>query len=401
MKLNDADLEALLDEIESDQAERKESFKGDAPDKVRQAICAFANDLPNHGTVGVVFIGAKDNGSPSELNVTDELLLQLADIRSDGNILPLPSMTVEKYTLKGAEMAVITVLPADSPPVRYKGRIWIRTGPRRGIASAQDERILNEKRQHRDLPFDLQPVTFATVANLSKTLFESEYLQGAIAPDILAANERTYEERLAASRMIESADRPVPTVLGCIVLSPRARDLIPSNYVQFLRIDGTELADPIKDEEVIDGPLAQMLRRLDDKLEAHIQTAVEIASGPLERRSPDYPLVALQQIVRNALMHRTYEATHTPVRITWFDDRIEIASPGGPYGIVTRQNFGKPGYTDYRNPNLAETMKVLGFVQRFGVGIQTAQKALLNNGNPPAEFSPEDNLVFVTIWRRR
>jgi len=400
MTLSDADLEALLNDLESDRAERKKTFGGDAPEKARQAVCAFANDLPNHKNPGVVFIGANDDGSPSGLVVTDELLRQLADIRTDGNILPLPTMTVGKRLLKGAEMAVITVVPSDSPPVRYKGRIWIRTGSRRGIASAQDERILNEKRRHRDLPFDLQPVSFATATDLSRTLFEGEYLQGAVAPDIIAANERSYEERLAASRMIESADNPVPTVLGCIVLSPRARDLIPCDYIQFLRIDGTTLADPIKDEEVIDGPLAQMLRRLDDKLEAHIQTAIDIASGVVERRTPDYPLAALQQIARNALMHRTYEATNAPVRITWFNDRIEITNPGGPYGIVTRQNFGKPGYTDYRNPNLAEAMKVLGFVQRFGVGIQTAQKALTDNGNPPAEFDPQENLVLVTVRRR-
>lgn len=400
MVLSDAELESLLNDLESDRVERKETFKGDAPEKVRQAVCAFANDLPNHGKPGVVFIGAKDDGNPSGLAVTDELLLVLADVRADGNTLPMPTMTVEKRILKGAEMAVITVLPADSPPVRYKGRIWIRTGPRRDIANAQDERILNEKRRHRDLPFDLQTLPFAKLHDLNRAAFEGEYLQGAVAADVLAANERSYEERLAASRMIESADNPVPTVLGCIVLSPRARDLVPCDYIQFLRIDGTTLADPIKDEEPIDGPLAQMLRRLDDKLEAHIQTAVDIATGTLEKRSPDYPLAALQQLARNALMHRTYESTNAPVRITWFNDRIEITNPGGPYGIVNRQNFGRPGYTDYRNPNLAEAMKVLGFVQRFGVGIQTAQKALADNGNPLAEFDPQDNLVFVTVRRK-
>ncbi len=400
MTLDDAYLESLLNDLESDRAERKESFRGEAPETVRQAICAFANDLPNHRMPGVVFIGARDDGSPSNLILTDQLLRQLADIRTDGNTLPLPSMSVERRVLKGAEMAVITVLPADSPPVRYKGRIWIRTGPRRGTASAQDERILNEKRKYRDLPFDLQPVSFAAVSDLSHKLFEDEYLQGAVAVDVLAANQRSYEERLAASRMIETADNPVPTVLGCVVLSPRARDLIPCDYIQFLRIDGTTLADSIKDEEVLDGPLAQILRRLDEKLEAHIQTAVDITSGAMERRSPDYPLPALQQIARNAVMHRTYEATNAPIRITWFNDRIETTNPGGPYGIVNRQNFGRPGYTDYRNPNLAEAMKVLGFVQRFGVGIQTAQKALLDNGNPPAEFDPQDTLVLVVLRRR-
>ena len=61
MKLNDNELEALLNDLESDRAERKETFGGDAPEKVRQAICAFANDLPNHAAPGVVFIGARDD----------------------------------------------------------------------------------------------------------------------------------------------------------------------------------------------------------------------------------------------------------------------------------------------------------------------------------------------------
>ena len=60
------------------------------------------------------------------------------------------------------------------------------------------------------------------------------------------------------------------------------------------------------------------------------------------------------------------KGTNTPVRITWYNDRIEIQSPGGPFGSVTAQNFGQDGITDYRNPNLADAMKVLGFVQRFG-----------------------------------
>jgi ATP-dependent DNA helicase RecG len=30
-----------------------------------------------------------------------------------------------------------------------------------------------------------------------------------------------------------------------------------------------------------------------------------------------------------AVMHRAYEATHAPVRVYWYDDRIEISNPGG------------------------------------------------------------------------
>ena len=402
MRLTDEQLLTLLADIESDRAERKESFKGEAPEKVRQAVCAFANDLPGHKEAGVVFIGAKDkDGELCGLDVTDELLRALADIRSDGNILPFPSMSVEKRSLQGKDVAVITVMPADAPPVKYKGRIWIRTGPRRDIANAQDERVLNERRRYGNLPFDLQPVSFATLADLNRATFESEYLPGAFSADVLEANHRSYEERLSACRMIESVASPSPTVLGAMVIGNQPRDLIPCAYVQFLRMDGTELDAPIIDEAVIDGRLGEIMNRLDDKIKAHLSTRIDLTSSDVEKRVVDYPLAALQQLMRNAVMHRTYEATNAPIRITWFNDRIEIISPGGPYGVVNSANFGQPGITDYRNPHLAEALKVLGFVQRFGVGIATARKLLADNGNPPPEFDTGANHVLVTVRRPR
>jgi ATP-dependent DNA helicase RecG len=210
----DRELEMMLKEIESDSVERKESFKGDAPTKVREAVCAFANDLPNHRRAGVVFIGTRDDGSPANLPITDELLRSLADIKTDGNILPPPTLTVSKRLLLGAEMAVIIVEPADSPPVRFRGRIHIRIGPRQGIASAQDERILNERRRFYDRPFDMQPHRLATLAELNRRFFEEAYLSSAFAPDVLEANDRSYEQRLASTKMIAAANEPVPTILG-------------------------------------------------------------------------------------------------------------------------------------------------------------------------------------------
>ena len=393
----DAELERMLADLESDLSERKETLRGDAPTTIREAACAFANDLPDHRRAGVIFIGARDDGSPSGLAVTDPLLRQLADIKTDGNTVPPPSLTVAKRTLRGAEMAVIIVEPSDSPPVRYRGRIHIRIGPRRGIASAQDERILNEKRRHRDRPFDVQPMPSARIEDLDRRLFETEYLPSAFAPEIVALNDRNYEQRLAATKMIATADDPVPTVLGILVLGTRTRDFLPGAYIQFLRIQGRELADPVLDEQVIDGPVGEVLRRIDDKLIAHNRTAVDFTSGPVEARRQPYPLAALQQLVRNAVMHRTYEATHAPARVYWFDDRIEILNPGGPYGVVTRETFGQPGVADYRNPNVAEALRVLGFVQRYGAGIPTARRELATNGNPAPEFDVQPNYIGVTV----
>ena len=143
--------------------------------------------------------------------------------------------------------------------------------------------------------------------------------------------------------------------------------------------------------------VSEALRRLDDKLIAHNRTSVDITNGPVELRKHLYPLAALQQLVRNAVMHRAYEATNAPVRVYWYDDRIEIINPGGPYGEVTVETFGASGLTDYRNPNLAEAMRVLGLVQRFGAGIPIARRALAENGNPPPEFRVQPTYVTAIV----
>jgi len=177
----------------------------------------------------------------------------------------------------------------------------------------------------------------------------------------------------------------------------RPRDFIPASYIQFLRIDGTELSDPILDQEAIDGRLVDMLRRIDEKLQAHIRIATDIQSAETELRRPDYPLAALQQLVRNAVMHRSYEHTHAPIRVSWFNDRIEIHNAGGPFGQVNFDNFGEAGITDYRNPNIAEAMKVLGYVQRFGVGISTARRLLRDNQQPDLEFVVNAQHVLAIV----
>jgi ATP-dependent DNA helicase RecG len=283
---------------------------------------------------------------------------------------------VEKRRLAGAEFAVITVWPCDTPPVRYKGRIHVRWGPRRGLATAQDERILNERRRHLDRPYDVHSARGATLDEIDRLRFEQEYLPALVARDVLTANERSYEQKLAVTKMVLSDIDPTPTVLGLLVIGKSPSDWIPGTYTQFLRLDGVDLTAPILDEEVIHGTVTDQIRRIEEKLAVHNLRGVRFADVATEHRREDYPLDALRQLVRNAYMHRSYEATHAPVKVYWFNDRIEIHNPGGPYGSITLENFGQPGITDYRNPNLAEALRALGYVQRFGAGIAIARKAL-------------------------
>src|SRR5215212_8756089 len=183
------------------------------------------------------------------------------------------------------------------------------------------ETLLNVTESSVATPYDVSPRVSATLADLDRVLFENIYLPAAFAPDVLEANERTFEQRLAVTKMVDAANTAVPTVLGLLVLGKAPRDFLPGAYIQFLRIGGRELGDPVVDELAVDGPVPELLKGIDHKLQSHNRTSVDITSGPREARHSDYPVAALQQLVRNAVMHRSYEATHAPVRVYWYDDR--------------------------------------------------------------------------------
>jgi predicted HTH transcriptional regulator len=158
----DQALAALLNDEESQLVERKRS--GADRSGIRKNICAFANDLPATGKPGVIFIGVEDDGICAGITVDDELLRILAQMRSDANILPLPTMTVEKKTIDGCEVAVIVVEPSASSPVRYQGRVWVKVGPTVQQATAEEEQRLVERRRAADLPFDMRPSSEGTNA---------------------------------------------------------------------------------------------------------------------------------------------------------------------------------------------------------------------------------------------
>jgi ATP-dependent DNA helicase RecG len=392
--IDDAELARLAQDLESDRVERKASLS-DA-DRVAQAICAFANDMPGRGLPGYVFVGVSDDGRPTALEITDRLLLTLSDLRSAGNILPLPTIVVEKRVLDGVQIALIEVQPSSDPPVRYKGTVWIRVGPRRAIASRDDERILIERRRHGQASFDALPVELATLDDLDMDRFRREYLPNAISDEVLAQNHRTDVEQLRALHF--AAPNGTPNAAAVLLLGRDPRAFVRGAYIQFARFIGNEIDSDLSDQRELTGPLPDILRRADELTTLNIRTATIVVGPTQEVRKPDYPFVALQQVLRNAVLHRAYEID-VPVSWFWFADRVEIHSPGGLYGRVNEDNFGQPFATDYRNPVLAEGLKVLGFVQHFGMGVELARRACATNGNPAPEFgfSPRGLLCTIRI----
>ena len=390
-QLTDRELENLLCEMESERVERCESLQN--KDKIAKAICAFANDMADSRKTGVIFIGVKNNGECAGLSVTDRMHLNVSHIRSDGNLQPFPVMSVRKVNLKRCEMIIVEVQPSQNPPLRYDGRCWIRVGPSTRQASPEEENRLLEKRQGVVLPPDMSGVVDASLSDLNVEYFKNQYLPLSVSREVLETNQRDLKSQMKSLRFLDSKEKP--TVTALLVAGKDPRNWFPGAYIQFARFEGTELTDPIKTQKEISGTLPDQIRRIEEILEAQISSSLSL-SETTHIKLKDYPLTALRQFIRNAVIHRQYQS-NTPSRVNWFSDRIEITNPGGTYGEVNESNFGKEGITSYRNPTIAEAMKNLGFVERFGFGIPQAKKALSENGNPEPEFKEQGSSVLVKI----
>ena len=183
----------LLHSVETSRIERTVST-GDM-DKFQEAICAFSNDLSNSRQNGYLIIGAKDNGELSGLKVDDNLFKKISGIRSDGNILPIPMMNCERYEMEGGDLLIVEVQPSFSTPVRYRGRTFIRIGPRRDIATIDEERILSEKRMSNMATFDASPCYNATINDIYLDIIKNEYIPKAVDTDELEKDTRNIEQR--------------------------------------------------------------------------------------------------------------------------------------------------------------------------------------------------------------
>ena len=379
--LTHSQLQHLLSNTESAHVERTTST--DNMDKFCQAICAFSNDVSGSGKNGYLIIGVHDNGKLSGLKVDDKLLLKISNIRTDGNILPQPVMTVEKFTFDDGDVLVTEVQPSEFPPVRYRGRIWVRVGPRKSIATEAEEKILTERRLSNVHTFDAMPCLGTTLDDLDIAIIKKEYLPKAVAEEVLSEDKRTIDKQLASLGLYDLRYN-CPTNGAIVLFGLNPERYLHGSYIQYVRFKGKDRAEDIINEHKFSGNLCRELPKVDTFIETSIAQKRPIPVSVLrEETFSKYPYWATRELLMNAIMHRDYE-TNAPVQFYEYDDRIEVQNPGGLYGKVTPDNF--PNVSDYRNPFIAEAMKVLGYVNRFSRGVYRVQKELMENGNGKAVF---------------
>ena len=383
------EIQNLLKSTETARVERTVSTGN--MDKFSEAICAFSNDVSGSGKPGYLILGAHDNGDLSGLKVTDDLFKKIAGIRSDGNILPIPVMNVEKVEYPEGDLLVVEVMPSMFPPVKYRGRTFIRIGPRRDIATEAEERMLIERRTSYMASWDSMPCLGTTLDDLDITLFNQQYLPLAIPQEVRSMDNRDVTEQMASLRLYDKTHN-CPTNAAILLFGKNPTYFFPGAYIQHVQFAGADNASDIVNENVFSGNLMTMLPRL----KTFVETAL-VAKRPMpisalqEVMKSNYPEWAVRELLMNTVMHRDYQS-NTPTKLYVYADRMEITNPGGLYGNARPENF--PTVNDYRNPVLAEALKVLGYVNKYNRGISRVQSELRENGNGTPDFVIDKITVF-------
>ena len=121
----------------------------------------------------------------------------------------------------------------------------------------------------------------------------------------------------------------------------------------------------------------------------------EVIQGADRKKIEKIPEEAFREAIANALIHRVWDVD-SQIRVSMFDDRIEIVSPGGLPSGITEEEYLSGKLSVLRNRNLANVFYRLGFVEIFGTGI-TRIKQLYADGLQKPDFEVSENAIKIVL----
>ena len=202
------------------------------------------------------------------------------------------------------------------------------------------------------------------------------------------------------------SDGQKPTLAGIIMFSEYPQSFYPQLCITAVSVQGYEIGDlgdlsqRFDDNERIEGTIPQMLDGAMNFMRRNIKvrTIINPMTGKREDK-PEYPIVALREVILNALIHRDY-SIHTdlsPITIRVFKDRIEVENPGGLYGRMTINELGKT-IADTRNPFIAKAMEIIGETENRFSGIPIIRRQMSEFRLPAPVFESRRGSFKVTMF---
>ena len=372
------DLGGRISGIEGKTLELKRDLS--SPDGPLRTLVAFANSAGGRLVVGVaddgMIVGVDDPLAEEE---------RIANLIND-RISPQLVPAIDLVTLRGK-----TVLIVDVPLSTRRPHYITRQGPEAGVyvrlgsttRQADSALVAELERNARGIAFEDLREPRATLEDLDLEVLSK-----------LRGRNTSVADLLARGLAVKQGDQIVPTNAGILVACPDPTRFLPSAWVQCGRLRGRYGTD-IFDQTEIHGP---MPLAVDHAVEFLLKHAYKTAVFGEVRRRDVYsiPVEPIREVIVNALVHASYAERGTPIRIGFYDDRIQVDSPGLLLPGMTIDTMRR--VSRLRNPALARIFREAGIMEQWGTGVQRVFEQVAEAGLPEPVIEEVQDRVRVTIY---
>lgn len=358
--------------------------------KIFDTLSSFSNQQ-NGGTI---IFGVDENDDYNVCGVYDAADLQKKIMEQSLQMEPVvrPLCTVAVVDGKTVVSAEIQEMDNFQKPCFYKG-----AGRLRGsyVRVADGDRLMTEYEVYsyeafkQDIHDELRTNYRAEMTDINTEEYQMYLLELKKNKPHLAKLEEKEINRLQGF-VVDNK----PTVAALMLFSVYPQAYFPQLCITAVSVPGKEMSvtgsvgERFIDNKRIEGSITQMLNDalIFVRKNMKVKTIIDSETGMRNDRT-EYPVIAVRELVLNALIHRDY-SIHTesaPITITMYSDRMEIENPGGLYGRMTLDSLGFVS-ADTRNPYIAGALEIMGETENRYSGIPTIRSAMKNAGLPQPVF---------------
>jgi predicted HTH transcriptional regulator len=290
-------------------------------------------------------------------------------------------------------IVVVKVFKGSNPPyyLKNKGKeegTYIRAGSNN--RHANKEVIEELERQRLNISFDSLPVYSKELHDIDISLFIKQWEE--------TTSEHINKNILKKLNLIvEERGKEFPTNALVLLSGDEIREkLFPYAKIECARFKGTIPGDFI-DQKTIDHPVSFQAEDAYSFILRHISKG-STYKGVYRKDRWEYPVVAIREVIRNAVIHRDYSLKGQDIKIAVFDDKIEITSPGKLMPTIDFNDM-EAGQSDIRNKTLAPVFKKLGIIEQWGNGLRLIAEELRKYPEIKMEWS-EPGFAFRVSFKK-
>lgn len=391
--MTEKDLIELIDTIKRQKCEKQyveiKKALGGTTKKLYDTFSSFSNQ--NNGGIMVFGIDEKAGYEVTGVYDAQDLQVQVKNAAEQMEPVIRPYFTVAEYEGKVVVSAEIPECEPESKPCFYKpaGRLrgsYVRVGD--ADMPMTEYEIYSYEVYKKKIRDELRIIDRASADDFSRdklNLFFAKLRQEK--PQL--ANQS--EQKVLQLQGITDLNKP--TVAGLMLVGDYPQAFFPQLGITAMAVDGYEIGElgasgeRFIDNKRFDGTIPEMLDAAMNFVRRNIKTAVIVDENGKRADKSEYPLVAVRELILNALIHRDY-SIHTedsPIRVIIYRDKLVVENPGGLYGRLTINDLGKiPG--DTRNPFIAGNLEIMIDTENRFSGIPTIRAEMKKAGLPEPLF---------------